>query len=64
MVEWSSTDGLLKVLPEARIEIMLENVRKLSIGDGADAGLILELAWGPTARSQIWQMQRSCSQQS
>lgn len=50
MVEWSSTYGLLKVLPEVRIEIMLEGGRKLSIGDGADTDLILELAWGPTAR--------------
>ena len=31
---------------EARIEIMLENGRKLSVSDGVDAGFVLELARG------------------
>jgi transposase len=32
--------------PEPRIEITLENGRKLSISDGVDAGFVLELARG------------------
>jgi transposase len=37
------------LLPEARIEITLENGRKLSISDGVDAGFVLELARGLAA---------------
>ena len=36
-------------LSDARIEITLENGRKLSISDGADAGFVLELARGLAA---------------
>ena len=35
--------------PEPRIEITLENGRKLSISDGVDAGFVLELARGLAA---------------
>jgi len=35
--------------PEARIEITLENGRKLSISNGVDAGFVLELARGLAA---------------
>ena len=35
--------------PEARIEITLENGRKLSISDGVDASFVLELARGLAA---------------
>ncbi|MFT6224310.1 MAG: transposase [Paracoccaceae bacterium] len=38
-----------QLLPEARIEIMLENGRKLSISNGVDAGFGLELARGLAA---------------
>ena len=37
------------LLPEARIEITLENGCKLSISDGVDAGFVLELARGLAA---------------
>ena len=37
------------LLPEARIEITIENGRKLSISDGVDAGFVLELARGLAA---------------
>ena len=37
------------LLPEARIEITLENGRKLSISNGVDAGFVLELARGLAA---------------
>jgi len=37
------------MLPEARIEITLENGRKLSISNGVDAGFVLELARGLAA---------------
>ena len=37
------------LLPETRIEITLENGRKLSISDGVDAGFVLELARGLAA---------------
>ena len=37
------------LLPEARIEITLENGRKLSISDGVDASFVLELARGLAA---------------
>jgi transposase len=37
------------LLPEARIEITLENGRKLSTSDGVDAGFVLELARGLAA---------------
>ena len=36
-------------LSEPRIEITLENGRKLSISDGVDAGFVLELARGLAA---------------
>lgn len=35
--------------PDPRIEITLENGRKLSISDGVDAGFVLELARGLAA---------------
>ena len=38
-----------RLLPEARIEITLENGRKLSISDGVDTGFVLELARGLAA---------------
>ena len=37
------------ILPSARIEITLENGRKLSVSDGVDAGFVLELARGLVA---------------
>ncbi len=37
------------LLPEARIEITLENGRRLTISDGVDAGFVLELARGLAA---------------
>jgi len=37
------------LLPEVRIEITLENGRKLSISNGVDAGFVLELARGLAA---------------
>ena len=37
------------ILPSARIEITLENGRKLSVSAGADAGFVLELARGLVA---------------
>jgi len=37
------------LLPEARIEITLENGRKLSISNGVDVGFVLELARGLAA---------------
>ncbi|WP_223427983.1 transposase [Tateyamaria pelophila] len=37
------------ILSSARIEITLENGRKLSVSDGADAGFVLELARGLAA---------------
>ena len=42
-------DDIDHPLPEPRIEITLENGRKLSISDGVDAGLVLELARGLAA---------------
>ena len=37
-------NGIDPLLPEARIEITLENGRKLSISNGVDVGFVLELA--------------------
>lgn len=42
-------NGIDPLLPEARIEIMLENGRKLSISNGVDVGFVLELARGLAA---------------
>ena len=42
-------DAIDHLLPEARIEITLENGRKLSISNGVDAGFVLELARGLAA---------------
>jgi len=42
-------DGFALPHSEARIEITLENGRKLSISDGVDAGFVLELARGLAA---------------
>jgi transposase len=39
-------DDIDHPLPEPRIEITLENGRKLSISDGVDAGFVLALARG------------------
>jgi transposase len=36
-------------LPAPRIEIMLENRRRLSVSDGVDAGFVLKLARGLAA---------------
>lgn len=37
------------ILPAPRIEITLENGRRLSVSDGVDAGFVLELARGLAA---------------
>ena len=43
----------------ARIEITLENGRKLSVSDGVDAGFVLELARGLAACALFLRMRRS-----
>jgi transposase len=51
-VEVTFAPALEEIAPprsDARIEIMLENGRKLSISDGVDAGFVLELARGLAA---------------
>ena len=51
-VEVTDAPALEEIAPprsDARIEITLENGRKLSISDGVDAGFVLELARGLAA---------------
>jgi transposase len=48
IVDTPSSSGT-SILPVARIEITLENGRKLSVSDGVDAGFVLELARGLVA---------------
>ena len=45
----SKLNAIDHLLPEPRIEITLENGRKLSIRNGVDVGFVLELARGLAA---------------
>ena len=45
----SKLNAIDHLLPEPRIEITLENGRKLSISNGVDVGFVLELARGLAA---------------